>query len=285
MDKRATEILGLPIVALEGGKTLAHVEDFIVDPLRKQALALVVSERSFRRSARAIPFGRIAANGPDAIIVANDKVALEIERDPVLKQLDNSQAVLDARVLTDGGRELGTVTDMVLDDHTGEVKGYDVQTDSGDTRWLPVETVLSLGQKMVMVTGATATLFEAQAAAASPAPDANANANADADTDTDTSDALPMKALHAPTAREQEIQKENESPIAPVGNLLTGTLGLGFNLIGGTALNIRLLFGLALLVLGILILVNPAWLPLIAGISLIVIGLWIALQNAPGTRS
>jgi hypothetical protein len=39
-------------------------------------------------------------------------------------------------------------------------------------------------------------------------------------------------------------------------------------------------------VLGIIILVYPTLLPLIAGLSLIVLGLWIALQNNPmGSRS
>ena len=49
-------------------------------------------------------------------------------------------------------------------------------------------------------------------------------------------------------------------------------------------MNMRLLLGIVILVLGILILVNSALLPLIAGIALIVIGLWIALQNASGAR-
>jgi thiol:disulfide interchange protein len=76
------------------------------------------------------------------------------------------------------------------------------------------------------------------------------------------------------------------TPAALVDGLVAGTAeataGLA-NMMGGTTLNTRLLIGIVILVLGILILVYPALLPLIAGISLIVIGLWIALQNATGT--
>lgn len=46
-------------------------------------------------------------------------------------------------------------------------------------------------------------------------------------------------------------------------------------------MNIRLIGGIVLLVLGIIVLVWPDFLSVIVGIVLVISGLWIALQNAP----
>ena len=99
MDRLAGELIGLPVVTLDGGTRIAKVEDMIVDPGRRQVLALVISEKTLGKAARAIPFGRISASGPDAIVVPNDKVALDLERDPVLKGLDNGQKVQGVAVI------------------------------------------------------------------------------------------------------------------------------------------------------------------------------------------
>src|SRR6476646_9025235 len=126
MDRLAGDLIGLPVVTLEGGSTMAKVEDMIVDPGRRQVLALVIGEKALGRATRAIPFGRISASGPDAVVVPNEKVALDLERDPVLKGLDNGQKVQGVAVMTDDGKKIGTVRDMVIDDRTGEIKSYKV---------------------------------------------------------------------------------------------------------------------------------------------------------------
>jgi len=50
-------------------------------------------------------------------------------------------------------------------------------------------------------------------------------------------------------------------------------------------LNIRLLMGLALILLGILVFAFPEFLRLIVGAGLILVGLYIALQNAPASST
>jgi uncharacterized protein YrrD len=271
MEKLAGEIIGLPVVTLDGGATIAHVEDMIVDPARRQVLALVVQERGFMKSARAIPFGRILANGRDAVVVQNEKVALDLDRDPVLKGLDNGHRVQGASVMTDDGRKVGTVTDMLIDNHTGEIKTYDVRVEGdssdGTTHPIPSDAVVSLGKDILYVSAATATTAGLADDKATGVVDVGRAADADAQKQDDTAPAV------------------DATPAALVDGLVASTTGATAglaNMMGGTTLNTRLLFGIVILVLGILILVYPALLPLIAGISLIVIGLWIALQNATG---
>jgi uncharacterized membrane protein HdeD (DUF308 family) len=49
-------------------------------------------------------------------------------------------------------------------------------------------------------------------------------------------------------------------------------------------LNTRLIIGLVLVLLGVLVLAQPVLLPIVVGLSLILGGLWIALQNAPASN-
>jgi len=273
-------MIGLPVVTLDGGSTMAKVEDMIVDPGRRQVLALVIGEKALGRAARAIPFGRISASGPDALVVQNEKVGLDLERDPVLKGLDNGQKVQGVAVMTDDGRKIGTVRDMVIDDRTGEIKSYKVIVGADKREYeIPSDSVVSLGKDILYVSAATA--------ATAGLGDNLATENTDTGSLPARRKATREVVDTTDVASEPEVVSTQTEAGSPVDKLVDGTVAATAgvtNMMGGTTVNMRLLLGIVILVLGILILINPALLPLIAGIALIVIGLWIALQNASGAR-
>lgn len=176
MDKKAREVLGLPVITMNRGTKIYDVEDMILDPERSQVLALVVQESSWMHSARAVPFGRINVIGRDAVVIPDGKAVIEVNRDPVLRRLDRGQTVRGLRVLTDDGRKLGAVDDMLLDSKTGEVKGYYVTLGRGLTvgqgsRWLPAEQITSIGQRVLFVPASVADDFEQQSGGISSALD------------------------------------------------------------------------------------------------------------------
>ncbi|HEX9987730.1 MAG TPA: PRC-barrel domain-containing protein [Chloroflexia bacterium] len=167
MDKKASELIGLPVVTFNRGTKIYDVEDMILDPQRRQVLALVVENKTMFHSAKALPFGRIQAIGPNAIIIADGKAIIDVDRDPVLRSLDNKQVVIGLRVLTDDGRKLGEVSDLLIDDKTGEIKGYYVSIGkvlsvTQGTRWLPTDRVLSMGQRIMYVPADVAKEFDEQ---------------------------------------------------------------------------------------------------------------------------
>ncbi len=169
MDKKAREIIGLPVVTFNTGRKIADVEDMILDPARPQVLALVVQEKSLFHSARVIPFGYISAIGPDAVVIPDGKAVVDLNRlkDKQLRALDNEQVVRGLRVLTDDGRRLGTVADMLIDTNTGEIKGYYMSIGrvldvTQGTRYLPATGVVNMGQRVLYVSPQTADEMEAQ---------------------------------------------------------------------------------------------------------------------------
>src|SRR5438128_10879243 len=104
MDRRASEIIGLPVITFGKGNKIYNVEDLLIDPERKQVLALLVLEWALFQPARAIPFGRIKAIGPDAVVVPDGKAVIDVKRDPVLKKLYDKHVIRGLRVITEEGR-------------------------------------------------------------------------------------------------------------------------------------------------------------------------------------
>ncbi|HET9496227.1 MAG TPA: PRC-barrel domain-containing protein, partial [Chloroflexia bacterium] len=167
MEKKAKQIIGMPVVTFDRGTKIYDVEDMILDPQRRQVLALVVMEGSLFHSARAIPFGRISAIGQDAVIVPDGKAVIDVNRDPVLKKLDNDQVVRGLRVLTDDGRRLGYIEDITLDDKTGEILSYDVSIGrvfnvTQGARTLPADIVINTGSRVMYVPAAYGRQFDEQ---------------------------------------------------------------------------------------------------------------------------
>jgi len=114
-----------------------------------------------------LPFGRISAIGPHAVIIPDGKAVIDVNRDAVLKRLYNDQKVRGLRVLTDDGHKLGVVEDLLLDGKTGEIRGYYVSLGKGLTmgqgmRWLPAENVLNMGMRVLYVPASVAQDFEQQ---------------------------------------------------------------------------------------------------------------------------
>jgi uncharacterized protein YrrD len=167
-DKKARQIIGLPVITFNRGTKIYDVEDLIVDPQRRQVLALVVAEGAFLHSARAIPFGRISAIGPHAVIVPDGKAVIDVDRDKVLKSLfADDVGIKGLRVITEDGTKLGEVSDMLIDSQTGEIRGYYVAPATGvawgqGMRWLPASSVLNMGRRVVYVPSAVAKDFETQ---------------------------------------------------------------------------------------------------------------------------
>src|SRR3954464_3941049 len=168
MDRKAKDIINLPVVTFSTGGKLATVDDLVIDPERRQVLALLIDEGGLFRSQRAIPFGRIQAIGPDVVIIPDSKAALDIGRDPVLKKLVRDDiSVRGLRVVTEDGQKLGEVQDMLIDDKTGEIKGYyigigKVVSVTQGLRWIPVENTIRLGYRILYVQSSVAQDLENQ---------------------------------------------------------------------------------------------------------------------------
>lgn len=158
---RAGEIVGRPVVTL-AGDALADVKDVLYDAGHGVVVGFTLNKRGrFAGPMKAVlPFDALLAVGRDAVMVASDE-ALHPQGDPVAEAASAAAGrnVVGDEVLTDAGRRLGRVTDLVVELPSGSVVGYQLKGDealqahAGETVLIPLPNTLAVSSSTLVVPG------------------------------------------------------------------------------------------------------------------------------------
>ena len=157
---RATEVAGLPVVSINEGEAVADVKDVVYNPDQGHLLGFTLNKRGFLRGPMkaVLPMDSVAAIGRDAVMVTDSSVC-DDKGSPLADEVRTSAGrnVVGNEVLTDTGRRLGTVTDIVVAADRGEVLGSELQGDSklqgqgGRPLFLPIPVTLAVSGTALMV--------------------------------------------------------------------------------------------------------------------------------------
>jgi uncharacterized protein YrrD len=126
------DLNGLPVVTIAGGEAVADVKDVVYNPERGMLLGFTLNKRGFLKGPMkaVLAFGDVAAIGRDAVMIASDD-AVSQGGDALADAVEESAGrnVRGDDVLTDAGKRLGSVVDVVLDVTNGEIVGYELTGD------------------------------------------------------------------------------------------------------------------------------------------------------------
>jgi uncharacterized protein YrrD len=159
---RASELIGRPVVTL-GGEFVAEVKDVVFESAGGRIAGFTLRNPGlFSRSRKdALPWAGVHGLGRDAVMVADETVFIPAKELAPRKQARKAD-VLQDRVLTDNGRDLGRVVDVVLHGGTSlEVVGYEVQASetlgtAGQRVLIPLpNTVAVSGEHLIVPAAAT----------------------------------------------------------------------------------------------------------------------------------
>jgi len=118
---RASDLLGLPVVDLVQAEKLGKVEEIVVDPDARRLCAFVIKDGRIRRRNRALPAQRVYAIGPEALTLETVTGApdeADVAALPTLGELAGR------KVLSRHGKLLGSVSDILIDEDSGQIIGY-----------------------------------------------------------------------------------------------------------------------------------------------------------------
>jgi len=129
---RAMDLNGLPVVTIDGGEAVADVKDVVYSAERGTLLGFTLNKRGFLKGPMkaVLAFSDVAAIGRDAVMVETDAAVTqggEALADVV--EESSGRNVRGDDVLTDAGKRLGAVVDVVLDVANGEIVGYELTGD------------------------------------------------------------------------------------------------------------------------------------------------------------
>ena len=114
---RGRDVVGSPVVSIASGDDLAEVRDVVFDPNQGAITGFTLNQRGrFKGRLRALlPIDTVAAVGTDAVMAATDDAL--VDRDDVPAAVSAARQeddVLHDLVVTESGRQLGTIQDVVL---------------------------------------------------------------------------------------------------------------------------------------------------------------------------
>lgn len=161
---RATDLIGRVVVTIDTGEDVAEIKDVVYATGRARLLGFTLRRRGFLAGPmkRVLPFPNVAAMGRDAVMI--DSVAsLAPSSDAFAQAVSGAgdRNVLDDEVLTESGRRLGKVTDVViLSQGVPEVVGYEVDAGealgarAGSRVLIPLPHTLAVSGQALMVPAA-----------------------------------------------------------------------------------------------------------------------------------
>lgn len=151
-----SEIQGMPVVSVQGADELGHVDDLYLDLGQSRILALRVNLSGLFSGHRALQWKDIQSIGQNAVTVASSSVLQQARDLPALENAVGWQSVRGMKVMTEGGDEVGTVSDLDLDPATGHIESYLLQEGFLDRlqhkeRLIPSSAVVSTSSHMLVV--------------------------------------------------------------------------------------------------------------------------------------
>jgi len=123
--KRGDEIIGLPDINKRDGNQIGRIKDIVYQNGKKKIAGLIIQREGLLKKKRFIPLEDIVILG-DVSVIVNAKR----ERDPLniatTADLEEFSDTLGASVITKEGKELGQISNIIIDEKTGLVEGFEI---------------------------------------------------------------------------------------------------------------------------------------------------------------
>jgi uncharacterized protein YrrD len=153
---RAAELIKRPVVTL-AGDDIAQIKDVIYASATGELAGFTLNGRGIFSGPlrKTLPWEKVHGLGPDAVMITDESVLAD--RKALRGQTEGAGgAVLGSSVITEGGRNLGTVTDVILavGDADTDAVGYEIApADDGKPRrqFVPLPDALSVsGEALIL---------------------------------------------------------------------------------------------------------------------------------------
>ena len=132
---RAMSLVGLPVVGLDDGEKAGDIRDVVVSPSEERVTGFTLDAGSLFGDAIRLPLSEVHATGRDAIVLEHGGPRSERDSDDSAAE-DGTASIISVDVVTESGRRLGRVSDVVVDaDADARVIGFEIDG-SDDERLL-----------------------------------------------------------------------------------------------------------------------------------------------------
>lgn len=132
---KASDVIGLKVLALHNGHKIEIVEDVLYDPKEHVVKALQIHSGGLFPKGKIVPLNDIKSIGKDAVIIESDSVLRDLAYLPktITHISKHDSQVSKSTLITEEGNEIGLVSDMYFDPYTGVVEALDIRNSKQKT--------------------------------------------------------------------------------------------------------------------------------------------------------
>lgn len=168
---KAKSVIGLPIYTLKQGRKLEDsVEDVVYDPQTNKVEALVLDKGGWLSDTRVILLQDVHSIGDDAVLLRNEGVIKRADDvKPKVASIAQGENYLSSdKVITEDGKDLGKISDLLFDSATGEVSEFEVSQGTlknvgTGKKTIKVSDIIVVGEDAMVVGAYTTQEIEKQA--------------------------------------------------------------------------------------------------------------------------
>lgn len=124
---KGRHLLSLPVINYNTGEQLAEIKDLIYDPYNNKLLGFLVEEGNWFWGSKVLLFDQVYHIGIDVITVSSKESILDSAAYPEIKELLKKQVKINGyKLLSEKGKDIGTIQDLIFDPVKGNITGYEV---------------------------------------------------------------------------------------------------------------------------------------------------------------
>ncbi|MFZ5943342.1 MAG: PRC-barrel domain-containing protein [Bacillota bacterium] len=121
MERKASDFVNMPIIDLTSGSQLAKAKNVVLNAENDALSGFICENHKF------LPRNKVKNLGKDAIIVEeNISSLLEKIKIPLNPPLFLPEYLIGTPIVTQEGRSIGIVGDILINGDTGQIEGYEV---------------------------------------------------------------------------------------------------------------------------------------------------------------
>jgi uncharacterized protein YrrD len=156
---KGSDVIGTKIITINEGKEIEDVDDIVYDPTDNRVKALLVAPGGLFSDAKVILTEDVTAIGEDAVLVESRDVLKDAGevKGPVSSIAEGNTYLTKNKVISEEGKDLGTITDIYFDNKTGLVSEFEVSQGLEDIKSgrkrIKITDIITVGEDAVIVRG------------------------------------------------------------------------------------------------------------------------------------
>lgn len=148
--KSLKEIINLPIISVFEGKEVGKIKNVVIEPKNGKVEYFLVDDQSMF-SVKVVPMSKIMGIGDEALMIETSDLVMDAQKDSkVVDLLGKNVSVVNSKIFTKKGKNLGSVAEVFIDDENGKILGCEIEKE-GMRKFISSDSVITYGKEVTIV--------------------------------------------------------------------------------------------------------------------------------------